>query len=354
MSVPVTLSGGIFSDILLWIRRIIKSPSDQTVSDAFIGDYVNRFYVYDMPENIQLFELLRQYTFLTVKNRFIYQAPFFQDKNGRNNGVPQYQNFRPPVYADGIQMGYYQSNDQFYNIFPELVQNEQPLMGDNSSGPYSVRVGRNPILRGFTDDLGNLEPYVFVTAIDSSGIQRYIVDNGEGDLINTDPTFQLPQGFPLNPATTDFAGFVDYDTGEMEFTFNNNVIPPENPITVQTSPFSSGFPRLMQFYNNLFRLYPVPDRPYKIQIDANITPSQFLNTSDSIPFAYLSEYIARGAARKILSDNGDYEQFAFYEPLFREQENLALRRTTRQRAVERTPTIFSGQTLTNPYIYTQF
>lgn len=348
MSSAVTLSGGTLNEILLWIRRIIKSPSDQTISDLSLADYVNRFYVYDMPEILQFFELNRQYTFLTEKNLFIYQPPKFP------NGLPQYQNFRPPVYADGIQMGYYQSNDQFFKIFPELVQNEQPLMGDDSDGPYIVQVGRSPILRGFTDDLGHLEPYVFISAIDSSGLQRYIVDDGKGQLINTDPTFQFPQGFPLFSTRDNFAGFVDYETGEMQFTFDLSTIPPENPITVQTSPFSSGFPRLMQFYNNLFRLYPVPDRPYKIQIDANITPAQFLDTSDAVPFAYMSEYIARGAARKILTDNADYEQFMFYEPLFREQENLALRRTTRQRATERTPTIFSGQTFASPYIHTQY
>lgn len=339
------LSGGILSEVITWVRRIIKSPSDQVISDQTIGDYINRFYVYDMPERIQLFELTRQYVFETQRNIFMYQAPFYFDSNGRNTGVPLYQNFRPPAYADGVQMGYYQTNDQFYKIFPELVQNEVPILGDGTVGPYTVTLGRTPILRGFTDDLGYLEPYVFVTALDTTGTQRYIVDNGQGILIQTDATFQS--------TIVNNAGTVDYDTGAMQFTFDQ-AIPSGNDINVQTSPFSSGFPRLMQFYNNIFRLYPVPDRPYKIEIDANITPAQFLDTSDSVPFAYMSEYIARGAAQKILSDNADFEQYAFYQPIFREQENLVLRRTSRQRAIERTPTIFSGQTFANPYIYTQY
>lgn len=341
----VILSGSVLSDVIRWVRRIIKSPSDQVISDSTIGDYVNRFYVYDMPERLQLFELMRQYVFLTQKNIFMYQAPFYLDANGRNTGVPMYQTFRPPAYADGIQMGFYESNAQFYNIFPELVQNEVPILGDGSGGPYAITVASTPILRGFTDDLGYLEPYVFVTAIDGSGSQLYIVDDGNGVLIQTDSSFQS--------TTPNIAGTVDYDTGIMEFTFDQ-VIPADNPINVQTSPFSGGFPRLMQFYNNIFRLYPVPDRPYKIEIDANVTPAQFLTTADSIPFAYMSEYLARGAARKILTDNADYEQFTFYEPLFREQENLVLRRTSRQRAVERTPTIFSARPFTNQLGYWQY
>lgn len=344
MSLDV-IQGGVFSDIVIWVRRIIKSPSDQVITDRTIGDYVNRFYVYDMPERIQLFELTRQYTFETERNIFIYQAPFFSDTNDINTGIPMYQTFRPPAYADGIEMGYYQSNDQFYRIFPELVQSEVPLQGDGGVGPYEVEISRTPILRGFTDDLGHLEPYVFITSFDGSGDQVFIVDNGEGILIQTDSSFQ---SVILNNA-----GTVDYETGEMEFTFDQG-IPAGTDIQVQTSPFSSGFPRLIQFYNNLFKLYPVPDRSYKIQIDSNITPAQFLSTSDSIPFAYMSEYLARGAARKILTDNADYDQFQFYEPLFREQENLVLRRTSRQRAVVRTPTIFSEQTQSNPYINLQF
>ena len=58
----------------------------------------------------------------------------------------------------------------------------------------------------------------------------------------------------------------------------------------------------------------------------------------------MSEYIARGAARKILADTGDVEQFAFYEPLFKEQEQLVWKRSQRQFTSTRTNTIFSQLT----------
>jgi len=51
-----------------------------------------------------------------------------------------------------------------------------------------------------------------------------------------------------------------------------------------------------------------------------LSPAAFLSTNQAAPFGYMCEYIARGAARKILSDTGDVEQFNFYEPLFMEQE----------------------------------
>lgn len=339
MTALLPTSGGILADIILWVRRIIKENSDQTISDQLIGDYINRFYVYDMSERVQLFELKRQYTFETIANIFEYQMPY-----------QNYQLIEDPVYCDGVQIGRFQSNQQFYNVFPELVLNEQPLQGDNTTGPFTILFNRLPILRGHTDDLGNLLPYVYINAFDVDNNQMYIVDNGQGVLIQTDATFQkAPDGM----STPIIAGDIDYITGIANFSFNNNTLD-GGPINAMSSPYSPGMPRICLFFNNIIKLYPVPSRPHKIQFDCYVTPAQFLNTGDSVPFAYMAEYIARGAARKILSDSGDYDQFQFYEPLFKEQENLVLRRTSRQNTTQRTPTIFNQVNGQNPYLYTQY
>ena len=350
MTLPA-VTGSVLGDIETWVRRIIKSPSSQAISPTTIADYINRFYVYDVPERIQLFELKRQYTFETIPNIFMYQFPF-----------DQYQGLREPVYCDGVQIGFFMSNQQFYNVFPELVLNEQPIQGDGTAGPYTVTFGQSPILRGFKDDLGNLLPYVYITALNATNNQVYVVDDGEGNLLQTDASFQFdPSGttpiYNINTGILDpsvVCGTVDYEAGTATFTLDTGTVPSGNVINTQTSPYSAGVPRLMLFFNNTIKLYPVPDRAYKIQADAYITPTQFLTTNAAIPFAYMSEYIARGAARKILSDSGDVEQLQFYEPFFREQENLVLRRTSRQNATQRTPTIFSAQTMQNPYLYSQY
>lgn len=369
------VTGGILSDIYIWMRRILKSPSTQSISDQVLGDYVNRFVNYEVPERIQLSEFKRQYTFETIPNIFEYQAPFtqaltpvfpqntnpppFQENptvQQAQTVVPVYNMFKNPIYCDGVEMGWYQSNEQFYKIFPELVLNEFPLQGNGTVGPYTINVGRAPILRAFIDDLGNLLPYVYITAVNPDGSQQYIVDSGyvnstgQGILVQTDSTFQNIIG--TLPAMGG-CGTVNYLLGTATFQFLNIVAAGIN-IESQTSPYSAGFPRICLYFNQIFKLYPVPDRAYKIQCDAYVTPIVFFNSSASVPFAYMSEYFARGAARKILSDTGDYDQMAFYEQLFREQENLVLRRTSRQNATQRTPTIFSSQTSANPYIYTQY
>ena len=86
---------------------------------------------------------------------------------------------------------------------------------------------------------------------------------------------------------------------------------------------------------------PPPDKQYLIQLAGYLTPAAFLDSSASMPFAYMTEYIARGAARKILSDTGDAEQLMFYEPFFKEQEALVWKRSQRIFTSTRTPTIFS-------------
>ena len=85
----------------------------------------------------------------------------------------------------------------------------------------------------------------------------------------------------------------------------------------------------------------MPDSQYLVELDGFLTPAAFLNSADAVPFGYLSEYIARGAARKILTDTGDVEQFQFYEPMFREQELLVWKRSQRQWTATRTESIYS-------------
>lgn len=339
--------GGVFSDIEQWVRRIIKSPNEQSITSKTIGDYVNRFYVYEAPERLQLFELKRQYTFETVPNIFEYQFDY-----------QNYQGLMPPCYVDGVQIGFFQSNDQFYKLYPELVLNEQPIQGNGSVGPYTLTVAQSPILRAFVDDLGNRLPYVYITYTDVNSFTHFLVDSGNvfntnanlGILIETDSTFQNILGPPI---VNGGSGSVNYLTGVCSFTTIADVLPGSN-INTQCSPYSAGVPRICLFFNNTIKMYPVPDRTYKVQMDSYITPSQFLATNSALQFAYMAEWIARGAARKILTDNADVEQFNFYEPLFREQEALVLRRTNRIQSNMRTPTIFSGMTSQNPYLYTQY
>jgi hypothetical protein len=145
---------------------------------------------------------------------------------------------------------------------------------------------------------------------------------------------------PLPGGYTATNNIVNYFTGEAYVTFNESV-PAGNNINAQCFYYQSGLPRGVLYYDNMLTLRSPPDIQYLVEIDAYLSPAAFLNTAQAIPFGYMAEYIARGAARKLLSDTGDIEQFQFYEPLFREQEMLVWKRSQRQFTATRTESIYS-------------
>jgi hypothetical protein len=126
-------------------------------------------------------------------------------------------------------------------------------------------------------------------------------------------------------------------------------IPAGMPINAQCVYYQQGIPRAILFYNNALTLRAPPNTQYLVELNAYLTPAAFFNTAGAIPFGYMSEYVARGAARKILSDTGDWDQFQAYEPLFREQESLVHIRSQRQWTATRSQTIYSQQSYGNTY-----
>jgi hypothetical protein len=193
--------------------------------------------------------------------------------------------------------------------------------------------------------VNTLVPNVFVQI---SGIVGMTQLFGTYTVVSANPT-----SITLNVDSTSFSpyisgGFVsvsmnviNYFSGQVHNLFFPAAIPSGANIFVTCSFFESGLPREILFYNNVLTLRCPPAFQYHVELDAYLSPAAFLTSSAAIPFGYMSEYIARGAARKILSDTGDAEQLQFYEPFFREQEQLVWKRSQRQWTATRTETLYS-------------
>jgi hypothetical protein len=380
----------LLSDIITYVRRIIKSPSNAVISDNLIIDYINRFYIVDLDARIQLFDLKTKYQFQTTPAIDKYNMPLYSVQTQPGNQTigmfPVYQGFTGPAYINGVQVPLYTQKNQFFNIFPNIVQNLGVVAtGDGSSGPYDIQIpilpGSTPpnppldgVLRGHIDITGiiatgnNIDPpiatdatagaaiastpvtsvdsAVYLTALGADNSNVVVADSGW--FLSNDQNYGLlmqPGKAPLGNLrlTGDYDTFdntINYITGEVNVTFPV-IIPSGNNISAQVFFFQTGLPRGVLFYNNTLTLRSPPDQQYLVEIDAYLSPAAFLNTAAAIPFGYMAEYIARGAARKILSDTGDIEQFQFYEPLFREQELLVWKRSQRQWTATRTETIYS-------------
>lgn len=344
----------------------------------------------DVDARMQLFDLKTKYQFQTQPGIDRYNMPLYdvqiQPGNQPIGLFPVYQGFVGPAYINGIQVPLQTQKNAFFNIWPNVVQNLGVVgVGDGGPGPYTIQIpilpGNTPpnppldgILRGHIDITGiiatgnNVDPPIStdavagtdiasvpVTSVDSSFFLTTLGQNNQnivvadsGWFLASDQNYGLlmepgkaPFGNLRLPGDYDvFDNTVNYVTGTVNVTFPVS-IPSGNNISAQCFFFQTGLPRAIMYYNNVITLRSPPDQQYLVEMDAYLSPAAFLSNDSAIPFGYMAEYIARGAARKLLSDTGDVEQFQFYEGLFREQELLVWKRSQRQWTSTRSETIYS-------------
>jgi hypothetical protein len=365
----------------------------------------------DVSARIQLFDLKTKYQFQTTPGVDQYNMPLYdiQPNPLANNtlqapiaSLPVYQGFEGPCFINGIGVPFFTERRIFNNIYPNYVQQQLQIgTGNGTAGPYTLQIPFLPsvaptpptainatIIRGHVDLAGiisminnggtNMDPpvvasgntyiskipttsvnsAVYLTSTDATGANVVVQDSGEFLQGNINYGLLMKPGnapfgntelspglSPNNYSTT--LNTVNYQTGVINVTFPVS-IPAGNPINAQCVFYQLGIPRGILYFNNTLTLRAPPNTQYLVELDAYLTPAAFLSTNAALPFAYMAEYIARGAARKILSDTGDVEQFNFYEPLFEEQESLVHIRSQRQFTSTRTQTIYSqgsfGQT----------
>lgn len=402
----------LLQDIITYVRRIIKTPSNAIITDSLIIDYINRFFIHDVDARIQLFDLKTKYQFQTQPGYDQYNMPLYELQTEPGSQTisyyPVYQGFLGPAYINGVQIPIETQKNVFFNAWPKIVQQMNIVVqGNGSAGPYNFQFPISPyntmpnpfnppfnyILRGHVDMTGviafanaqgvyqdpplitstqinnmvgnetngnnvisqvpvaNVFPSVYITSNGSDGRSIVVADSGQ--FLDTNQNLGLlmelgkaPNGnLPLIQGPTPYysttQNVINYFTGEVSNLYFDQAIPQGVNINAQCYFFQSGLPRALLWNNNTLTFRMPPSQQWLVEIDAYLTPAGFLSTNQAIQFAYMSEYISRGAARKILSDTGDVEQFQFYEPLFIEQEQLVWKRSQRQFTSNRTPTIYS-------------
>ena len=377
----------LLNDIINYVRRIVKTPNNTVISDALIIDYVNRFYIMDMDARIQLFDYKTRYSFETLP--FVDQynmpyygigpyatqgpgtghAPLFPQQTEPSSTIapyPVYQNFLSPAYINGIEVPLMSDQSSFFRIWPNYLQPMSPVAIGNGGATYTFQLPFFPALRGHIDPIGEIAHYnsgsigntvdfdipptsifagVYVSSQDANAAPLLVRDSGQ--FFSTNENVGLLKGNCTN-AWAIGTNSVNYITGTVNVTFTANV-PTGTSINAQTYFFQPGMPRSLLYFNNMLTMRPPPDNNYVVELTAYLSPASFFNSANAIPYAYMAEYIARGAARKILSDTGDVEQFNFYEPLFKEQEQLVWKRSQRQFTSNRTDTIYSSLSGQSPY-----
>lgn len=314
MSAPSTLNA-----IRTKTRKLVGSPSPTQLTDASLDEYINTFLIYDLPENLRLFQLHQPYIFYTQPNIDSYDF----DRN-------TYLTINPPVFIAGYYSFWSSSQDQFYRIYPQLNNIQQVSTGDGTAGPYSFTIPAAPILRGYTTPgTSTVNSNVLIAAPNTPALSVIARDDGNGGWLDEN---DLP-----------LIGTINYVTGACVVTFNTP-LSSGAVINAQSVPYEAARPQGLLFYNDVITLRPVPDQVYKVEIQGFIAPSALIAANQSPLLNEWWQYIAFGAAKKILEDRLDVDGWAKIQPFYNEQERLVLRRTLVQQTPDRTATIYTEMT----------
>lgn len=367
MSYPPTVAPGLpntLGDIITKVRLITKSPSPNMISDDQIVQYINTWYLYDMPQELRLKNCLSNYSFATIPMQETYRLP-----------TDTIITIEPPVYINGYQSFFTQSQDNFYMLYPRLGLSFTGPSGSGILGPYTFTLQ----LPGGIPPGGVLQSNTVVCAIDSA--------TGLGIATGTDT--------PTNTTTGVFQGngiaagsTINYTTGVISLNF---LAPLPNTATIQVQfvPYVPSRPVAMLFYADTIYLRPIPNAAYIVNIQAYINPIAAITGAlynppigqtytppigagtndpvlDSPPNPYTvggSNPIARGfvsstdtpqlkqwwqlaawgASLKLLEDRGDWDTVAKLYPFYDKQMRLVLRRTIVEQNNERAATIYTDQ-----------
>lgn len=328
MSVPATLQ-----DIRNKVRRVTGRPNQNQITDAQIDQYVNTFYLYDMPEHLRLISQRVDYQFVTQPNIAVYDFP-----------SDIYLTNSPPIYIGGYQSFFTQSRENFFRLYPALNYVQQIGSGNGTPGVYTDTLPNTPILRGFkrnppgaysstTVPVEFINSKVIIYAADSTALgtansSQVLVDDGLGNL--------------LDKNTGALLGSIDYISGNVSYSFLQNV-PASSPIAAQYIPYNPSRPQACCFYQQQFYLAPVPNQPYIVSIEAYQTPTAMIASGDTPQLNEFWQLLAYGASDKIFTDNADFESASKFRTLLEEQLRLCQRRTIVQQTAERAATIYTEQ-----------
>lgn len=347
---------------------LTQLPDTSTGENSFtnppgIDDYINDFYLYDLPEDLRSLRLRDFYEFTTIPNCGTYSVP--------QNVLQIYD----PIYIDNYQYGWHQYPESFYTIWPELDFIDRNLFSpDGITTTFTFTLSQTPVQQG-TLVIG-LTPNL-------DGTPSPVLET----LQDTDQPIPLDipqQQFFVNPGTLTgnqgSTGTIDYLTGVCTITYKT-APPAGTTSSCHYHPYVASRPRDLLFYQQQIFIRPIPNDTYKVKVMAYMLPTTVLSaatnatqrpsiyvdpatTPTSLPtnttvqiqgfsgnsgslatdlpqFNEFWQVIAYGASLKILIEDGDHEAYALNSQYYEKAKLLVQRKTLKQIAQQRIPTRYA-------------
>ena len=300
--------------IRIKVRRLTRSPSASQISDDSIDKYINTFVLYDFPEHLRTFSLKTTLVF--------YTEPFIDTYSGDNivtNFDNLYTNVYDNTYIAGERQLFSQNREQFFALYTKIASVESIATGDGVTVNYTGTLTSILTLRNHT---------AFTSvATDVTGLEMHDVPNDPNDGTGT---FSGDVGA---------ASTLNYTTGVYDITFNAAPGDGYNVMSQYVS-YAAGKPNAVLYYNNELTFRPVPDMPYRVELEVAARPTELLNDASMPELSQWWQYIAYGASKKIFEDRMDMDSVALIMSEFKQQETLINRRVIDQQTKERTATIY--------------
>lgn len=321
------------------VRRLTRSLSENQLSTADLDQYINTFVLFDFPEHLRLFNLLTTLTFYTNPFQDVYTTsavdtdPLY-NLNNKNITI------KPPIYIAGYQALYLESREQFYGIYPQLNSiSSIGVTGDALTTRFAgvINTQQAQIPQNVVQLTVLLKNNVLFSSSDSSGNGLAMIDTPISPLVGN---LSVPNQNPTSLVAQDPNNYINYTTGQFVVTFPTA---PATGIAInsQTIPVQPSLPQTMLFFDGQFTLRPVPDQPYRVQMEVYVQPTELLASNQEPNLSEWWQYIAYGAAKKIFEDRMDLESVQQIMPEFKTQECLVLRRTIVEQTSQRTATIYT-------------
>lgn len=301
------------ADIRTKVRKLTRMPSINQLTDAVLDDYINTFILYDFPEELRLFRLHQQVSATLSPYVDTYDASVLTTAAGETLGNA-YITINPPVYVDGYKAFFSQSREEFYNLYPQVKNIVDMGTGDGATTNFTYTVNN-----GFL-----LPNQVAVTSITAANDGVAVNDDGAGVFVG------------------DGVGTVNYVTGAIDVTFTTA---PGDGVDVNAHivQYTPNRPVAVLFFNNILTVRPVPDQSYRLNFEVYTQPTELIAAGSEPELKQWWQYIAYGAAKKVLEDRMDMETVQMIMPEFKRQEMLVQRRTIVQQSTQRVTTIFAQQ-----------
>lgn len=330
---------------------------------AGIDDYINDFYLYDMPEHMRTLRLRDFYQFFTIPNCGTYSVP--------QNIIQLFA----PIYIDNYEFSWYQDPTNFYRIWPELNFIDRNLFTpDGVISSFTFTLSQTPVQQG--------------TVV--IGLQPNINGNPSPVLETfTDEDQPIPLDIPIkqyfvNPGTLTGSqggtGTIDYLSGVVTLNYNSA---PANGTTSSCHyhPYVASRPRDIMFWQQQLFIRPIPNDTYAVKVMAYVLPTTVISAATNAtqrPSLYVDpattdtsaptpttvqiqgfsgnsgslntdlpqfnewwQLIVYGASLKIFAEDGDWAEYDSLKIRFDEQNLLAQRKTLKQLAGQRIPTAYS-------------